>query len=139
MSGIMASLDYDALMGLREKTREEFQLAKPGDTTHDVKLIIYRLISNRLKEVKKPKKSTRPSASLPMNNPGGIDMNAINVDRQGAGVNITFDPVALQDMLDAGITGFTPVIINLVPLPSILPLLGLAPQREEEFEVSSLN
>ena len=32
-----------------------------------------------------------------------------------------------------------PVIINIAPLPSVLPLLGLEPQRDEEFEVSSLN
>jgi hypothetical protein len=66
-------------------------------------------------------------------------MNNINVDHQGAGVDIQFDPVAMQEIMDAGITGFAPVIINIVPLPSVLPLLGLAPQREEDFEVSSLN
>jgi len=42
-------------------------------------------------------------------------------------------------MIDMGITGFAPVIINITPLPSILPLLGLEPGKNEEFEVSSLN
>ncbi len=69
---------------------------------------------------------------------GGIDMNQIDVDRQGSGVDIQFDPIQLQEMLDMGLTGFTPVIINLTPLPSVLPLLGLEPKREEEFEISSI-
>jgi len=69
---------------------------------------------------------------------GGIDMNEIGVNRQGSGVNIQFDPVEIQAIIDMGITGFAPVIINLTPLPSILPLLGLAP-KEEEYELSSLN
>ena len=68
---------------------------------------------------------------------GGIDMNNIDVNRQGGGVSIQFDPVEAQQFIDMGITGFAPVIINITPLPSVLPLLGLAPQREEEeFELS---
>jgi hypothetical protein len=68
--------------------------------------------------------------------PGGIDMNAINVDRQGSGVDIQFDPIEIQEIIDAGIDGFAPVIINLTPLPSVLPLLGLEPRKEEEMELS---
>jgi len=70
---------------------------------------------------------------------GGIDLNAIEVDRQGAGIEIQFDPVEIQQIIDLGVAGFTPVIISIIPLPSILPLLGLAPARKEEFELSSLN
>ena len=69
---------------------------------------------------------------------GGIDLNKINVDRQGS-VDIQFNPVKIQEIIDMGITGFAPVIINLAPLSSILPLLGLKPEREEDFELSSLN
>ena len=70
---------------------------------------------------------------------GGINLNAIEVQRQGAAsVDIQFDPVEVQQIIDMGIDGFAPVIINIIPLPSVLPLLGLAPQRdeEEEFEIS---
>ncbi len=63
---------------------------------------------------------------------GGIDMNSIDLDREGTGVDIQFDPAQLQEIIDAGIDGFAPVIINITPLPSILPLLGLEPQRKEE-------
>jgi len=71
---------------------------------------------------------------------GGIDLNEIDVNRQGSGVNIQFDPVEVQQIIDAGVAGFAPVFINLTPLPSVLPLLGFAPQKEEkEVKVSSLN
>ena len=67
-------------------------------------------------------------------------MNMIEVERQGESVSIQFDPIQVQEIIDMGITGFAPVIINITPLPSVLPLLGLAPQKEEEeFEVSKLN
>ena len=65
-------------------------------------------------------------------------MNTIDLGREGAGVDIQFDPTELQEIIDAGIDGFAPVIINITPLPSVLPLLGLEPQRkEDELEVSS--
>ena len=71
---------------------------------------------------------------------GGIDLNRIDVERQGSGVNIRFDSVEIQEMINMGIDGFAPVIINLVPLPSVLPLLGLEPRKEnEEFELSQMN
>ena len=71
---------------------------------------------------------------------GGIDMNTIDLGRQGAGVDIQFDPAQLQELIDLGIDGFAPVIINIVPLPSVLPLLGLEPIKEEEgAELSKVN
>jgi len=84
-----------------------------------------------------PGRSSSP-VSAEIEEVGGIDLNKIKVGRQGAGVDIQFDPVELQNIIDLGITGFAPVIINITPLPSVLPLLGLAP-REEEYELSSLN
>ena len=70
---------------------------------------------------------------------GGIDLNEIDVDRQGFGVDIQFDPVEIQNIIDLGIDGFIPVIINFTPLPSVLPLLGLEPRKEDEFELTQLN
>lgn len=79
------------------------------------------------------KKSEQPSSPLGSNNDlGGINMNAIEVDRQGIGVDIQFDPVQLQNILEQGVDGFAPIIIDLVPIPSILPLLGLGPAEKEE-------
>ncbi|MFT5388116.1 MAG: ankyrin repeat protein, partial [Candidatus Omnitrophota bacterium] len=68
---------------------------------------------------------------------GGIDFNRIDLDRQGAGVDIQFDDEAFQSLFKGDIQGFSPVIINFAPLSSVLPLLGLAP-REEEYEVSAI-
>ncbi len=65
---------------------------------------------------------------------GGIDMNRIDLEREGSAVEIEFDPVEMQTMLENGVEGFAPVIINLTPLPSILPVLGLEPRdRKEEY------
>jgi len=43
----------------------------------------------------------------------------------------------MQEIIDMGIDGFAPVIINIVPLPSILPLLGLADTTHEQKELGS--
>lgn len=74
--------------------------------------------------------------SSTLSNVGGIDMNDIEVDRQGSGVDIQFDPVAIENLQN--IQGFTPVIINLTPITSVLPLLGLAPREEDEGELVSV-
>jgi ADP-ribose pyrophosphatase YjhB (NUDIX family) len=81
------------------------------------------------------------SSSSPLSeNPGGIDLNEIKVEHQGSGVDIQFDPAKMQNMINQGVDGFAPVIINLTPINSIMPLLGLEPRiREDEYEVSSLN
>jgi ADP-ribose pyrophosphatase YjhB (NUDIX family) len=68
----------------------------------------------------------------PRPNVGGIDLNEINVDRQGFQADIQFNPDALNGLLNMDIQGFEPVIINITPLPSVMPLLGLEPSREEE-------
>ena len=72
---------------------------------------------------------------------GGIDFNPnnINLSEQGDKVQINFSPTDIQSLNLQSINGILPVIINISPLPSVLPLLGLSPQKEEEFEVSSLN
>jgi len=69
--------------------------------------------------------------SSPLEKVGGIDMNNINVNRQGTDSKIQFDPSAIEPLLNMNIEGFVPVIINITPLPSVLPLLGLEPRNEE--------
>ncbi len=70
---------------------------------------------------------------------GGIDLNDIEVERQGAGVNIQFAPDIIQPILDSGVDGFAPVIINLTPINNIMPFLGLEPQNQEKHEMSKRN
>ncbi|MBZ0165391.1 MAG: hypothetical protein K8I00_01200, partial [Candidatus Omnitrophica bacterium] len=71
--------------------------------------------------------TTKPESEV-----GGIDMNEINLLTQSSGTEIRFDNDALRGLLDQPIQGFTPVIINVTPLPSILPLLGLQPIPEDK-------
>ncbi|OGX60464.1 MAG: hypothetical protein A2306_09465 [Omnitrophica WOR_2 bacterium RIFOXYB2_FULL_38_16] len=63
---------------------------------------------------------------------GGIDMNGIEVERTGSGVEIQFVPDSFDPLLKMGIDGFVPVIINVTPVNNIMMLLGLEPKREED-------
>lgn len=59
--------------------------------------------------------------------PGGIDMNTIEIKRQtGRSQGIQFSPALFMPEEIENIEGFVPVIIHIVPLPSIYPLLGLS-------------
>ena len=60
---------------------------------------------------------------------GGIDLQGIDVNRQGEGVEIQFDPASFRQNGGQGINGLTPVIINVTPIQNILPLLGLGPDN----------
>jgi hypothetical protein len=56
---------------------------------------------------------------------GGIDLNQINVKRNGKTVNVQFDQAQLHKLMQGGFEGFTPVIINITPISSPLVLLGV--------------
>ena len=57
---------------------------------------------------------------------GGIDLNQINVNRVGHNtVSVQFDPAQLNELMQGGFEGFTPVIINITPIQSPFPLLGV--------------
>ncbi|HSV43655.1 MAG TPA: hypothetical protein VLJ10_03785 [Candidatus Bathyarchaeia archaeon] len=63
---------------------------------------------------------------------GGIDMNEIAVDRaneEGA-KTIRFEMEGMEPLLNMDIQGFSPIIIDMVPINSVLPLLGLAPTEK---------
>ncbi|MBF0479540.1 MAG: hypothetical protein HQL26_08655 [Candidatus Omnitrophica bacterium] len=64
---------------------------------------------------------------------GGIDMSVLGFNRiDGAGLKIefNFDPAMLQELQSGNFNGFQAVITNVTPLPSVLPLLGLAPVKD---------
>ena len=69
------------------------------------------------------------SADKAMN--GGIDLNQINVKRNGKTVNVQFDPVQLNELMQGGVEGFTPVIINITHISSPFQLLGINPPKQE--------
>ena len=61
--------------------------------------------------------------------PGGIDLNAqkmaLDVVKDGKGVAIKFDPAMAAEFQRGDFTGLEGVIINIVPIASPLPILGL--------------
>ena len=72
---------------------------------------------------------TPDKASLVKN--GGIDLNQINVKRNGKTVNVQFDPAQLNELMQEGFEGFTPVIINITHISSPFQLLGINPAKQE--------
>jgi hypothetical protein len=62
--------------------------------------------------------------------PGGIDLNAkkmgLDVEKQGDGALMTFDPAMLQKFRSGNFTGLVPVILKVTPIASPLPILGLS-------------
>ena len=56
---------------------------------------------------------------------GGIDLNQINVNRTGKTVNVQFDPAQLNELMQGGFEGFTPVITGMTHISSPFQLLGI--------------
>ncbi|MCK5214356.1 MAG: hypothetical protein KAR05_03270 [Candidatus Omnitrophica bacterium] len=70
-------------------------------------------------------------------NTGGIDFNPAigntTIQREGSGISV---PISNGPVGNMGIDGFVPVIINVIPIKSILPLLGLdtiEPKKEKHI------
>ncbi len=61
---------------------------------------------------------------------GGIDLNQINVNKEGKRVVVKFDPAMLKNLIQGDFKGFTPTITNIQPIASPLPLLGVAATRD---------
>ncbi len=66
----------------------------------------------------------------PMDNVGGIDFNAnnMNLTQQGDVFDFEFDENVIRNIDINAISGIAPVIINISPMNTILPLLGLQPR-----------
>jgi ankyrin repeat protein/Tfp pilus assembly protein PilF len=94
----------------------------------------------------------KDQAMLTDPNVGGIDMNEIAIDRQTSTQEgeetqtIQFNMQGMEPLLNMDIQGFSPVIIDMIPINSVLPLLGLAPlekgikygqeEAQEELQLS---
>lgn len=144
--------------GIREEIKNDLKgfLDKNGLTAEEIKLLVCsvfldlyfptgKYFDKDMERVRTAVRFLEGSRNEPGSSPaleedvGGIDMNEIPVDRQGSGVDVQFDLEALPPDLNAQIKGFAPVIINIVPLPSILPLLGLEDEEEEVEEALQLS
>ncbi len=109
------------LLELAEKARENHQSG----------------LSERLKaEAARIKGGQRADRAALAQSPGGIDLNTknmhIDVTKDGNGVKVTFDPAMLERFKKGDFTGVVPVILNITPIPSVLPLLGFSPRKEDE-------
>ncbi len=64
--------------------------------------------------------------------PGGIELNAQNMqmDISGEAIDVRFDPAVAEQFKRGDFSGVTPVIINITPIPNIMPLLGLKEEEE---------
>lgn len=66
--------------------------------------------------------------------PGGIDLNTKDMKTNISGENITiqFDKAMIEQFKRGDFTGVRPVILNVTPITSVLPLLGLSPRRDDD-------
>ncbi|MFH0753036.1 MAG: hypothetical protein V2A70_00550 [Candidatus Omnitrophota bacterium] len=73
--------------------------------------------------------SVRPSSDNAMDINGGIDLKSRNmnldVTKDGKGVEMKFDPAMMEQFKNGDFKGIVPVIINITPITSALPLLGM--------------
>ncbi len=88
------------------------------------------LLIQKLESLRTTGQQTNASVTAD-NDVGGIDMNNIELDRQGQGEGILFDMTGMEPLLNMDIQGFSPVIIDIVPINSMLPILGLADPTEK--------
>lgn len=68
---------------------------------------------------------------------GGIDIKDIGLTYHSGSQGIAFDEDALREVVSADFMGFAPVILNITPVPSPLPLLGVALPDERDAQISS--
>jgi hypothetical protein len=68
---------------------------------------------------------------------GGIDFNSKNLqlDTEGQQINMTLDPAMIEQFKTGNFSGIYPIILNITPIPSIVPLLGL---KEESTQIARI-
>ena len=73
-------------------------------------------------------------------NYGGIDLNPANlkieINKESGGVNVQYDPALIEQLRQKGVDGFTPFIINMQSIPSVIPLLSES--HSEQTPVSNI-
>jgi hypothetical protein len=78
------------------------------------------------------KKDTMADGAMKAGKDGGIDLNQIKVNRTGNTVNVQFDQAQLNELMQEGFRGFTPVVINVTRTSSPFQLSDISPVKEEE-------
>ena len=67
----------------------------------------------------------RRDAAMTGFNKGGIDLDQININSTSRTIKVQFDPAQLDELLQDGFEGFSPVIINIVPIQNPLQFMGV--------------
>jgi len=72
---------------------------------------------------------------------GGINFNqeSFNIIETGEAIDFNIDNAMLNEISPESVTGIIPVIINVTPLKSILPLLGKGQRKQSESPDLSFN
>ena len=70
---------------------------------------------------------------------GGINLNPANlaIDEEGSDLNLNISPADLEILQNSNFNGFTPVIIQIVPITNLPLILGVQQKKAEPFKVSS--
>ena len=80
---------------------------------------------------------SKAGADKAMNTPGGVDFNAknmgLNVDKEGKGIAMKFDPAMVAEFQKGNFTGVEGIILRIVPIQSPLPFLGLEPSPDHQL------
>jgi ankyrin repeat protein len=108
----------------------DFVRNAPQNQNEIIKLLLEAQIKAKKDQAMQGLETAKNSKDL-----GGIDLNQININRTGKTIKVDFDPAQLNELMQGGFEGFSPVIINITPIASPFPLLGIAPRREEEVLV----
>ncbi|MBF0521886.1 MAG: hypothetical protein HQL24_02400 [Candidatus Omnitrophica bacterium] len=98
-------------------------VAHAQNQQQDQRLFDGTSLSNIIHETREglgPKKDS----AMAVNNVGGVDLNAINIQRQGNVIHVQFDPAQINHLLEDEFEGFSPIIININPIQKSFLLLG---------------
>ncbi len=117
-----------------EKKRWTLQLHREGFQTREILAVeLGKLKMAEIEFTLAYKKTSMVDAAMPA--PGGIDLNTKNMTTNLSGdkINIQFDKAMIESFKRGDFTGVRPVILNVTPIQSVLPLLGLAPRKEDEL------
>lgn len=74
----------------------------------------------------------RASSASAIENPGGIDLKQINVQRSGNKIKFDFSDQQIQKIFPEGFHGFEPAIINISPVNNLPLFLGISDKRAEK-------
>lgn len=73
---------------------------------------------------------------------GGIDFDPalikMEVNKENGGIKVSFDPAVLEEIRSQGINGFSPVILNVQPMKTALPLLTQSTVTEQAVQLTKL-